>query len=345
MKSLVNLIALFTATGIAAAAAAGNDGSLVGNGGVTIACHQTPGAAFVGYFTLDYLLDYRTEGPLAQLAPVASWEQSRRRLQVQLQRLSPVLAQSFADFSSQILQQREVRGRVWTPFDLTRIDSGDQEINRNLPPNCYVPKAGGLAPDVRQTALRRYLTSTVQYLYQKDILETQLTRQPLQFSFFMVHEWLWDFTESVQSLRDVNWLLHSTSLESLTPEGLNGLFQRMGFFNRSLPVCHRSVHVRGAIERALQRRCDQITDPQLAGIVELSLPALGVNPGFRSGDFSRLYNLKRLDLSMNPGVVAILPPYAFTDLLNLEELNLRDSFTGKLPEHLREGPRLVRVRN
>lgn len=321
--------------------ARGGDGSLIGNGGNTVMCRYEAGAEFQGFFTLDYLLDFRQSGPYSQTVPVASWEDSRARIAQGLARLSPVLAKSFQEYAENILSDHVSLGRRWMPWDLTGTLIDDQEITQRLPANCYLdPKT----LDLRQTVVRRYGYDKVEYLYQQDILENLRLHNPLQFSFFMVHEWLWDFTQDVRSLRRLNWILHSEEFATLKTSDWEIFFERTQFFNRHLPVCHRSVAVKTQLWFQTGKACDYITLEDISKIQTLDLSNLPAGYVFRSGDFSGLFSLRTLDLSGSPGIIEQLPPFAFADLLNLQTIFAKGSGFTELPEHLKEGPRAVQVR-
>ncbi|MNJ94892.1 hypothetical protein D3C87_125960 [compost metagenome] len=320
---------------------AAGDGSLIGNGGNTVFCTPSKQAVFKGFYTLDYLLDYRTSGPYSETVEVKSWEESFARIEKGLLHLSPVLAKSFHDFSENILTGKVSSGRLWIPWDLTDVLIDDQEITQRLPDNCYrAPQQ----PDLHQTVVRSYGRQSVEYRFQKNILENLRFESPLQFSFFIVHEWLWDFTQDVRSLRRLNWILHSKEFDSLSEQEWQDFFERTQFFNRQLPVCHRSAMMKDQILKAIGKTCDKIDSEDLAQVKSLDLSSLPTGYAFRSGDFSGLYALRTLDLRNSPGVLEQLTPFAFKDLLNLEVILAKGSGFEKLPEHLREGARGARVR-
>jgi hypothetical protein len=332
------LFSLFLWASMNSAQAHGGDGTLVGNGGNTLYCQPGPQADFAGYYTLDYVLDFRSSGNFSKLVTAASWEASKERLAQNLERFSPVLKKSFVDFADHILKDEVAAGRAWRPWDLRSVLIDDQQITRRLPGNCYVTTGAGSVPDLHQTVVRRYSAQAVEYLYQQDILENLRLQDPLQFSFFIVHEWLWDFTENVRDLRQLNWILHSEDLATLKPEALNDFFVRTQFFSRDLPACNRSPAVKAQLETQSHLPCEKITDANLAQVEALDLSNLPKDYIFRAGDLSRLYGLKTLNLQQNPGVLEALPPYAFMDLLNLEKILAKGSGFTELPEHLNQGP-------
>lgn len=319
---------------------AGGDGSLIGNGGNTVFCKPQGNSDFQGFYTLDYLLDFHTSGPYSNLVQITNWDESKLRIEKGLLRLSPLLAKSFQEYTKNILMNQSHAGRIWLPWDLTDTLIDDQEITQRLPDNCYRNQN---KPDLHQTVVRSYGARNVEYRYQKDILENLRKQSPLQFSFFIVHEWLWDFTQDVRSLRRLNWILHSTEFENLDLEMWKNFSERTHFFNRQLPVCHRSPAIQDQIVKLIGKSCENILLTDLTNIQSLDLSSLPTNYIFRSGDFSGFLALRTLSLRNNPNILDQLPPYAFTDLINLEIIYNDGSGFNKFPDHLLEGPRRVRL--
>ncbi|MBK9322843.1 MAG: hypothetical protein IPM97_07865 [Bdellovibrionaceae bacterium] len=297
---------------------------------------------FSGFYTLDYLLDFRQTGEFSKLAQVPDWEASRDRISQGLKRLSPVLMKSFLDFTQSVMAKNVVKGREWIRWDLSKTLIDDQEISRRLPINCY--KSDKLTLNLFQTVVRSYGSTAVEYRYQNDILENLRLQNPLQFSFFIVHEWLWDFTQNVSDLRRLNWVLHSEGFNVLEPEVWDRFFVRTQFFNRNLPVCHRSEAVKYQLEKVTGLACQHIKDEDLEKIESLELSALPRDYVFRSGDFARLYSLRSLGLNHNPQILDRIPPYSFNDLLNLEVVYALGSGFDKLPTDLADGAAKAKVR-
>jgi hypothetical protein len=321
-------------------AAAGGDGSLVGNGGDLLFCRQTPNSEFNGFYTLDYVLDYRSQGEFSELALVHSWEQSRDRILNNLERISPPMAASFREFALSVFGS--IAQRTWIAADLTTTDVPDEEIDKSLPANCY--KDASTELNLAQTVVRRYGETKVEYLYDQDNLLRLKTERPLQFSFFIVHEWLWDFTTNSRDLRRFNWMLHSLSADRMQATDFSDFLLRGGFFNRFLPVCHRSELVRTEIEKSIGRTCNVISSRDLTTLTSLDLSSVKESNSMRVGDLSGLFQLRILDLSGSAAVLSNLAPYAFIDLVRLNELIVAQDAASEIPEHLREGPMRFTVR-
>jgi hypothetical protein len=55
------------------------------------------------------------------------------------------------------------------------------------------------------------------YNYDKALLE-KLKVSKMQYSFMLVHEWLWDYLDNAPAIRDTNGYLHSEEFFQSTPE-------------------------------------------------------------------------------------------------------------------------------
>lgn len=106
------------------------------------------------------------------------------------------------------------------------IDIQDEQIRRKLPQNC------GLATDgngtaVIQTVVRNKQPQIIRYEYDFETLN-ELQKRPLQFSFLLVHEWLWDHSGDPQVIRWANQFLHSRRSEKLSPEDFKTSLKNIG---------------------------------------------------------------------------------------------------------------------
>jgi hypothetical protein len=70
-----------------------------------------------------------------------------------------------------------------------------------------------LAIDVMQTVIRTERPDATIYEFDPKILSEFIEFEPLQYPFLLVHEWLWDLTQDVQIIRDINRFLHSEAAQ------------------------------------------------------------------------------------------------------------------------------------
>ncbi len=309
-------------------------GAIVGNGGDTIECYNVDGAEFVGLFTLDYLAEIQQTNSESKISKIHTWEDSKIRIGNILNKISPELALSFKDFATQIMTNSIYGTRKWIPTNLIDIDIKDEEITKLLPSNCYQKKSDGNYPNLRQTVVRTFEPKQIFYRYDEKILNYQKTNNPLQYSFFMVHEWLWDFTSNIKALRRLNWLLHSEVANLIDSEYLNNFFETYDFFNRSLSLCDRSEEIRIEIQKLLLLDdCKLVKKSDLLKIKELKLNSAHLKEFkfLRSGDFGDLFFLETLNLNDQHGLLETLPPYFFRHLGNLKNLDLSNTKSINFP--------------
>lgn len=205
-------------------------GWYIGNGGDAIYCHPSPINALNGYYSIDYLLTLASTSGPDGITPATSWEESAQRLQRVLDAKVPGLADSFRDFKRLVYNTSFTEKRVWeaAPFGLT--DLNDERITARLPENC---KTDG-AYKIVQAVIRQFEgfsgTNRGHYIYKyvPELLHELDQKAPVQMSFLMVHEWLWDVSANVDRNRRINRFLHSQAIESMTPEEVTATLTGMG---------------------------------------------------------------------------------------------------------------------
>ena len=71
--------------------------------------------------------------------------------------------------------------------------------------------------------------STYVYKFVPDLVDQLKSENPIQLSFLLIHEWLWDFSSHVDRNRRINYWLHSDRLESWTREEWLANLKGIGF--------------------------------------------------------------------------------------------------------------------
>jgi len=255
-------------------------GVYVGNGGDAVYC--TPPLhngepPFGGHYALDYMMTLNADNSDAA-APVQSWEESRDRIRGLLAKGYPSLLESFDRFLADLKNSDDwTRPRIWLPAPHGLIDIQDEEIRRKVPQNCGT---SGNGISVIQTVVRNKQPNIIRYEYDSTIL-AKLHEQPLQFSFLMVHEWLWDHADSPQIIRWANQFLHSKKAETLSAEAFRLSLKNIGISSRSadlVSVCDRSPGVRDAILASganvgIQKGCSAYTPEDLGRLSTLTVSA------------------------------------------------------------------------
>ena len=204
--------------------------AVIGNGGQTIDCAVGPNS------TEEYALDYVVEAVDREdhVAPVQSIEQSLERIANLIhihRRAFPELISMFESFRADIFNRTdESRYNFWVPARGALSLSDDQDLLHALPYDCI--RNGG--PMLRQAFWRvagtRYTgqgTETTVYHYDPEILG-RLRARPVQLSFLLVHEWLWNVSSNVQLNRRINFFLHSKEFATMTDAAVRKTLEDMG---------------------------------------------------------------------------------------------------------------------
>lgn len=291
----------------------GEGGSEVGNGGDTIYCKQTDENSFYGYYTLDYLLEFR--GNNVQLIKANSFQEYNLKIFNRLKLIYPELIPSFNDFFS-ALKWGESFNRIWNEANNGLTDIKDENILKLIPKNCL---ADG-RPRLIQTVIRKFEQEKIQYYFEKNILDYQKKMNPLQYSFFMTHEWMWDFTRDVRILRKLNWLFHSQQFQSMTREELIKKFNQWRIFTPKVSYCSRSIYTRSYYPF---RDCSLITARSLNKVKELNFSNLVKEFRFNFGELQGFGKVESIRLDNN-NLQELLLPRFFSTNYSLKYLSLRN---------------------
>lgn len=182
-------------------------GVLVGNGGTVVLCS---GARKLQ--SLDYLLSKNILGKNVTLANISTLQESVERISELLEIKAPELSKSFQVFSKQIKNTNESKNYVW------RIPKNGLEVIRDeliqLPLSC---RNNYGVTEVYQAVVRKKANEKIIFEYDPE-LYSALEASPLQLSFLLVHEWLWDISDNVKTNRKINYFIHSTLLNQMSAE-------------------------------------------------------------------------------------------------------------------------------
>lgn len=228
MKTLVTLITLLTLKSYA--------GGIVGNGGDAAYCRPSTENKFSGYYSLDYLVQYNPDEPVGTAQSIDS---SLERVEKVLREKLPELADNFHEFVINVFNTTNPTKKYYwekTPFGL--VDLKDENLVTQLPKNCRV----GDQTEIVQAVIR--MNSTVvglppdKFLFRfvPEVTEQLQSSNPVQLSFLIVHEWLWNFSDNVDRNRRINYWLHSTQVDKWTREELLKNLSAIGFSVPFLPV-------------------------------------------------------------------------------------------------------------
>jgi hypothetical protein len=206
-------------------------GQNVGSGGDTITCRSNVQNFLNGTYSLDYILTLQNATTDLDMVQVTSWNQSAERIARVLALKLPALAPYFQEYRQSVFNTDYSRRYIWeiAPFGL--MDLKDENIKAQLPENC---KSGNEA-QIAQAVIRQFGSHSgsqdhVIYKYMPNVVQELERSNPLQLSYLLVHEWLWDFSSNVERNRRFNRLLHSPRFEMMPKEELTDLLRGMGFF-------------------------------------------------------------------------------------------------------------------
>lgn len=219
--------------------------AVVGNGGQTLFCDLPNHSEGLSEYSLDYVAE--ALGREKEIAPVRSVEESLARISQLISRdpdAIPHLAFLFRMFQADLYNTTDdSRYNYWEADHRGTEVTDDQNLARPLPDSCLVKNG---RPQLHQAFRRigaRYTghkTETTVYHFDPVIIE-RLKKRPLQLSFLLVHEWLWNVTGDVRLNRKINFFLHSIAFTHMTPRdartalihlGLN--FSRIGLLPQEI---------------------------------------------------------------------------------------------------------------
>lgn len=202
----------------------------VKNGGDGVVCKGQPGAKFQGIYALDYLVTYDEAGE--PLVPIKTWEESAARITAALKAKVPELAISFQVFAMNFLNKDPSHTFLWEPASFGLIDLKDEELVSKLPENC---RTSPVSAAIVQAIIRQPSQftgrppKTITFSYDPKVLENLYRRSPLQLSFLLVHEWLWEHSQNVERNRRLNRYIHSTAMERFDRNTILSHFRGLGF--------------------------------------------------------------------------------------------------------------------
>lgn len=218
-------------------------GGAVGNGGDAIVCRSSKQNNFAGYYSLDYLAKYQTDLEIIQ---AKSFDQALDRIEKGLKEKLPELAKNFREYRQNLFNKTDfTKKQIWeeSPFGL--VDLKDEALVDLLPENCTESgKAYVIQAAIRQPpAISGLPEYKVKYKFVSKVIEELKKQNPVQLSFLVLHEWLWDFSKNVERNRKINYWLHSINLEKWTRAEWQANLNGIGFAlpGRKIPVWEESI--------------------------------------------------------------------------------------------------------
>lgn len=218
-------------------------GGIVGNGGDTLYCRSSQLTPESGYYNLDYMFAVLEGTKPEDFVTVSRWKESALHIKAILARADQKLASDFEKFytgSLPVLNQGpQFIGYSWLPAKETLKPVKDEGALFRVPEECKLKFPGDVGlqpvmPDeffVVQTVIRSELMKEpilVRTYNYSEAVFVNLTQNPLQLSMMFVHEWGWNLTSDVETVRKLNQFLHLKSTNYLTGEEILARLRQIG---------------------------------------------------------------------------------------------------------------------
>lgn len=195
---------------------------VTGNGGDVIRCfgHER-------LFSLDYVMTQGSFGKKVNVVPFTKIQSSTARISNLLKNKWPELSVSFDEFMFDF-QNQSVTSKKYNWFKT--VDGLDDIFDEKfaqapIPTSCRGGSMNGTIA-VSQAIVRTVSqTGVINFEYDPEII-THLSK--LQLSFLLVHEWLWNFSDSVTDNRKINYFLHSNLFEQVTEAQAKTMLTQFG---------------------------------------------------------------------------------------------------------------------
>lgn len=197
-------------------------GVQVGNGGNLVQCQGE-----TSFQSLDFVLTRNLFGKNVRPANTTSSVDSFLRISKLLHEKIPAKANSFDEFISQVRNQDEAKKYTWHPAPFT--SSAPTEIV-HLPYHC----SNGLGySDIQQAIVRKVYfdgeSEKIHFEFDTNLVDELQKRTVVQFSFLIVHEWIWNFTNDPVKNRKLDYFLHSTLFDKMTKAQVHVQMKVLGF--------------------------------------------------------------------------------------------------------------------
>jgi hypothetical protein len=211
-----------------AGSALAQPGQDVGNGGDLIQCRPSTENPFAGTLSLDYVLTYQED----ELSAPPTLDASLDRISRLLLEKVPTLHESFRKFRASLFNASNPSfPYLWIPVADGLVNVHDEDLNaaERVPDNC---RDGDLIPlaqaVIRQDPAVTGAGSVVIHKYMANALKKLAAESPLQASFLLVHEWLWNLSDNVHRNRMIDRFLHSAALEAMSAEETQAFLKELG---------------------------------------------------------------------------------------------------------------------
>jgi hypothetical protein len=190
-----------------------------------------------GVYALDFVLTTFTEAAKQELVTPTDWESSKLRIHRILASNLPGLVSSFDEFAEALpdfengSEQRSRTRRFWKNDTSLHLKMPlEADLYPLLPKNCtspaYPPGHNVLFfPQILQTVVRQETSEAIMYYFHPLLLKMYAKQMPLQLSFLLIHEWLWDLTSDGEVNRRLDYFIHSRQFEAVDEDQFESLLE------------------------------------------------------------------------------------------------------------------------
>ncbi|MGZ3809219.1 MAG: hypothetical protein ACXVCE_14125, partial [Bacteriovorax sp.] len=156
------------------------------------------------------------------IVSVKTLDASITRIRQNLEEKLPELIESFDEFMKLVRNEDVSLPRFWEEAPFGLVDIKDEEIINLVPMNCRQDGQVKIVQTIIRLNPAKVGTEKYKliYKYVPHLFQDLYTADPLQLSFLLVHEWLWDLSHNVEKNRRLNRVFHSKELETLNREQL-----------------------------------------------------------------------------------------------------------------------------
>jgi len=196
-------------------------GVRVGNGGNIVRCQGE-----TSFKSLEYVLTKDLYGRNVKPVKVASLNESLDRILKLISTKLPQYKKSFQNYLTYFMNSQDDQPYVWHAGIIQTLD-GDTVV---LPYSCQnsLGTVDIVQAVVRTVEKKSNAEISIHFFYDGDQLFQLSHEAPLQMSFLVVHEWIWDLTSDPQKNRRFDYLLHSTYADQLTTQQLQNELHNIG---------------------------------------------------------------------------------------------------------------------
>ena len=208
----------------------------VGNGGDIVHCRDEDDMEFKGYYFLDYLVTFSANKTYHSssdpLTEIVNYVEER----------DLALGANLRDFVTQARIQIYGSPDRTNRFQWQRNDNGvatltDEDLRflpERFPSNCFSPGSDKKL-ELLQIVFHSERADGI-HLYRFDGMHLERIKQDArQFSFMIIHEWLWQFAREAYVVRDANLFLQTTELLATDNTNFRLALTNMGLNLASVP--------------------------------------------------------------------------------------------------------------